>query len=260
MSNSDQADGQAPGIDEVERNRIFVTMSATFKDEPKCRAAMETIVRDAHAAYGVTSHFWFRSDDGPSLFVIEQYADRSALSKAVRRFTSARISFFRSIKVNEVSVYGDVSFGLKAAFSPLRPTYMGYHAGFSKTVAALNEPGIKDAERDRVFVATNAIVRDTAASHRAIDALVEGAHAAAKTKSHFWTRSRDGKALFAVEQYADAKALREHLAADPYSTAAALPSVDVSDVTVYGAQPDEIKQMLAPLSPTYMSYYGGYSK
>ena len=65
-----------------ERKRIFVTMNATFKDEEKCRIAMETIVNDAHAAYGVTSHFWFRSRNGLSLFVVEQYADESALRQA----------------------------------------------------------------------------------------------------------------------------------------------------------------------------------
>ena len=58
---------------------------------------METIVKDAHAAYGVNSHFWFRSKDGKSLFVLEQYEDNKALSQAIRRFTTARISFFRSM-------------------------------------------------------------------------------------------------------------------------------------------------------------------
>lgn len=77
------------GISDIERNRIFVTMNATFKDEEKCRVAMETIVKDAHAAYGVNSHFWFRSEDGKSLFVLEQYENKKALRKAVRRFTSA---------------------------------------------------------------------------------------------------------------------------------------------------------------------------
>ena len=60
----------------MEKNKIFVTLNGTFKDEEKCSVAMETIVKDAHAAYGVNSHFWFRSKDGKSLFVLEQYEDK----------------------------------------------------------------------------------------------------------------------------------------------------------------------------------------
>lgn len=221
---------------------------------------METIVRDAHAAEGVTSHFWFRSKDGESLFVVEQYSDEGALRKAVMRFTSARIAFFRSIKVTQVSVYGDVSLGIKAMFSPLRPKYMNYYGGYSKTVAKAKEAGIRDIERNRVFVATNAIFKDGVKSREAMEALVDGAYAESGTNSHFWTTSNDGEALFVLEQYADENALVDHLVANPTSRAAVLESVDVGDVTVYGAESDEVKEMLAPLNPTYMTYYGGYSK
>ena len=64
----------------METNRIFVTLNGTFKDEEKCRVAMETIVKDAHAAYGVNSHFWCRSIDGKSLFVLEQYEEQGIKS------------------------------------------------------------------------------------------------------------------------------------------------------------------------------------
>ena len=74
-------------IVKITNERIFVTLNASFTDVEKCRSAMETIVANAHAAYGVDSHFWFQSDDGKSLFVIEQYKDKKALNQAVRRFT-----------------------------------------------------------------------------------------------------------------------------------------------------------------------------
>ena len=247
-------------ISDRERGRIFVTMNATFRDEEKCQAAMETIVKDAHAADGVTSHFWFKSNDGKSLFVVEQYADEGALRKAVRRFTSARVSFFRSIKVAGVSVYGDPSLVIKVMFSPLRPTYMNYYEGYSKTVADSDEAGIKDVERNRVFVATNATFNNEAKGAEAMKALVQAAHSETGTSSHFWTRSKDGADLFVLEQYEDEQALADHLLANQTLKAALLESMEVGDVTVYGAHSDEIKKMLAPLGPTYMQYYGGYSK
>ena len=40
-----------------ENNKIFVRLNATFKNEEQCSVAMETIVNDAHAAFGVNSHF-----------------------------------------------------------------------------------------------------------------------------------------------------------------------------------------------------------
>lgn len=250
----------ATEADRLERQRVFVTMHATFKDEEKCRVAMETIVSDAHAAYGVHSHFWFRSDDGRSLFVVEQYADERALRMAVRRFTSARVSFFRSIKVDEVAIYGDVSFIIKMLFAALRPKYMSYHDGYSKHIAKVSEPGIKGFERKRVFVATNATFTATQSDREAVGQSVTDSYAEPGISSQFWTASRDGDALFALEQFADDKALTDLLTADPTCLAAFLKAIDVGDVTVYGVESEEAKAMLAPLGPIYMNYYGGYSK
>lgn len=260
MSNTNEFYPQGFVIRDIEKNRIFVTMNATFKDEEECRVAMETIVKDAHAAYGVNSHFWFRSNDGKSLFVLEQYEDKKALRKAIRRFTSARISFFRSIEVIDVAVYGSISTSSKLMFAALRPQYMDYYGGYSKIVAEAKEAGIKNFERNRILVATNASFKDEEKCKVVMEELVEDAYAEPGTNSHFWCRSKDGKALFVLEQYADEKALIEHLMVNPSSRAAFFESIEVSDVSVYGSVSDTIKEKLTSLNPTYMHYYGGYSK
>ncbi|MCI4670482.1 MAG: hypothetical protein MRZ79_20265 [Bacteroidia bacterium] len=260
MSNPNEFNSQEGGISDMEKNRIFVTMNATFKDEERCRVAMETIVKDAHAAYGVNSHFWFRSDDGKSLFVLEQYEDKKALRKAIRRFTSARISFFRSIEVINVSVYGSISTSSRLMFAALRPQYMDYYGGYSKNVAKAKEAGIKNFERNRILIATNASFKDEEKCKVAMEELVEDAYAESGTNSHFWCRGKDGKALFVLEQYADETALIEHLMANPSSRAAFFESIKMGDVSVYGSVSDKIKEILASLNPTYMNYYGGYSK
>ncbi len=250
------------GISETEKNRIFVTMNATFTDEEKCRVAMETIVKDAHAAYGVNSHFWFRSKDGKSLFVLEQYEDKKALRKAIRRFTSARISFFRSIDVIDVAVYGSISKSSKLMFAALKPKYMDYYGGYSRneTKAQAQEAGIKNFERNRILVATNASFKDEEKCKVAMERLVEDAYAESGTNTHFWCRSKDGKSLFVLEQYADEKALVEHIMPNSTSRAAFFESIEVGDVNIYGTEADKVKEMFAPLNPTYMNYYGGYSK
>ena len=244
----------------MEENRIFVTMNATFKDEEKCKIAMETIVQDAHAAYGVNSHFWFRSKDGKSLFVLEQYEDKKALRKAIRRFTSARISFFRSIEVTNVSVYGSISKSSKLMFAALSPQYMDYYGGYSKNIAKDQEAGIKNFERNRILVAINATFTDEKKCKVAMGGVLEDAYAETGTKTHFWCKSKDGKSLFVLEQYEDDKAIIEHVTANPPSRAAFFESVEVVDLTVYGSVPDNIKEMFASLNPKYMHYYGGYSK
>ncbi len=244
----------------MESNRVFVTMNATFKDEEKCRVAMEKIVEDAHAAYGVNSHFWFRSKDGKSLFVLEQYTDKKALRKAIRRFTSARISFFRSIKVIDVSVYGSVSASSKLMFAALRPRYMDYYGGYSKNVAEAKEAGIKNFERNRVLIATNASFKDEEKCKAAMETIVKDAHAESGANSHFWCRSKDGKSLFVLEQYADEEAFAEHLKGSSPAQATFFESIEVIDATIYGNISDNTKEMLRPLSPRHMSYYGGYSK
>lgn len=260
MSNPNEFNAQEGGMSDMEKNRIFVTMNATFTNEERCRVAMETIVKDAHAAYGVNSHFWFRSNNGKSLFVLEQYEDKKALRKAIRRFTSARISFFRSIKVINVSVYGSISTSSRLMFAALRPQYMDYYGGYSKNVAKAKEAGIKNFERNRILVATNANFKDEEKCKVAMEELVEDAYAESGTNSHFWCRSKDGKALFVLEQYANEKALIEHLMANPSSRAAFIESIEVGDVSVYGSVSDKIKEKFASLNPTYMNYYGGYSK
>ncbi len=239
-------------------------MQATFKDEGKCRVAMKKIVEDAHAAYGVNSHFWFRSNDGKSLFVLEQYEDKKALRKAIRRFTSARISFFRSIDVIGVSVYGSISASSKFMFAALKPKYMDYYGGYSrnetKTLVKVQESGIKNFERNRIIVTTNASIKDLDKCKVAMERLVEDAYAESGTNSHFWCRSKDGGALFVLEQYTDEKALMEHLQANSSSRAAFLESIEVDDVNIYGTESNPVKKMFDALNPTYMKYYGGYSK
>jgi len=244
----------------METNRIFVTMNATFKDEEKCKVAMETIVNDAHAADGVNSHFWFRSKDGKSLFVLEQYDDKKSLVEAIKRFTKARISFFRSIKVTDVTVYGNVSTAIKLMFAALSPQYMSYYGGYSKIGAKDQEPGIKKFERERIIVATNATFKDEEKCKVAIEKLVKDTYTESGTNAHFWSRSKDGKALFLLEVYADEHALTEHVIAHANSRDVFFESMEVGGINIYGTIPDKIKEMFAPFTPTYMSYYGGYSK
>ncbi len=260
VENTNETKTQEVGISDMERNRIFVTMNATFKDEEKCRVAMETIVKDAHAAYGVNSHFWFRSADGRSLFVLEQYEDKKALRKAIRRFTSARISFFRSIKVIDVAVYGAPSTSSKLMFAALKPQYMNYYGGYSKHIVKAQEAGIKNFERGRILIATNARFKDEEKCKTAMERLVNDAYAESGTHSHFWCKSKDGKALFVLEQYADERALIAHHMANPTSRASFFESIEVRDVTLYGTESDKIKEIYNSLNPTYMDYYGGYSK
>lgn len=244
----------------MEKNRIFVTLKGTFKDEEKCRIAMETIVKDAHAAYGVNSHFWFRSQDGKSLFVLEQYEDKKALRKAIRRFTTARISFFRSIEVIGISIYGSISFSSKLMFAALRPQYMDYFGGYSKNIAITKETGIKNFERNRILVTTNASFKDKMKCKVAMEKLVKDTYAESGTNSHFWCSSKDGKSLFVLEQYTDKAALEENLLANQSSRAAFYESIEVIDVTIYGNVSAKIEKIFATLNPVYMNYYGGYSK
>ena len=93
-----------------------------------------------------------------------------------------------------------------------------------------------------------------------METIVNDAHAAYGVNSHFWFRSKEGKAFFVLEQYADEKALVEHLKGNSPSRAAFLESVEVDDVTIYGTEADTVKPMFDTLTPTYMKYYGGYSK
>ncbi len=260
MNNANRTNTHEARINDGEKNRIFVTLKGTFKDEEKCRVAMETIVRDAHAAYGVHAHFWFRSEDGKSLFVLEQYEDKKALRKAIRRFTAARISFFRSIEVRNISIYGSISRSSKWMFAPLRPTYWDYYGGFSKNVTKAIEAGIKNFERKRILVATNVSFRDEAQCNLAMKDLVNDAYAESDTHTYFWCRSKDGKTLFILEQYADENGLKEHYKTNPTSRLSFLESVELKDITVYGVESDPLKKLFTAQNPVYMNYYGGYSK
>ena len=244
----------------MEKSRIFVTMNALFRDEEKCRVAMETIVKDAHAAYGVDSHFWFISEDGKSLFVIEQYKDLQALRKAIRRFTFARISFFRSIKVTDVTVYGNVSSDIKFMFAILKPRYMDCYLGYSKNVVEFKESGIQDFERNRIFVAKNARFKNKKQGKIAMDGVAESAPTDSGTNTYFWYKSKDGKELFLLEQYDDEQALTEHYMANPPARPDFFGSIAGVDATVCGGNSSQIKEMFAPLNLTHMNYYGGYSK
>lgn len=116
----------------MENNRIFVSLNATIKDEAKCKIGMDGVVADAYARPGTKSHFWCTSEDGKSLFVLEQYADEQALIEHVMGNPPARATFFESIEPIDVTIYGTVSDNVKEMFSSLNPKYMGYYGGYSK--------------------------------------------------------------------------------------------------------------------------------
>lgn len=243
-----------------EKNKIFVTLNGTFKNKEQCRVAMETIVNDAHAAYGVDSHFWFQSDDGKSLFVLEQYEDKKALAQAIRRFTMARMSFFRSIKDYDIGLYGNVSIGSKLMFAAFRPQSMDYYGGYSKAVPKTEEPGIKAFERKRVIVATRAELRDEGKCSAAMERITNQAYANTGAKSHFWCKGKHGRSLLILEQYEDETALREHASSILQSDADFDASFRIADVKIYGAASEQVKETFAAHNPEYMSYFGGYSK
>ena len=120
------------GIKNFERGRILVALNASFKDEEKCKLAMEGLVEDAYAETGTKTHFWCRSKDGKSLFVLEQYEDEKALIEHVMANPPSRAAFFESIEVVDVTVYGTVPDNIKEMFAPLNPKYMNYYGGYSK--------------------------------------------------------------------------------------------------------------------------------
>lgn len=244
----------------MESKTIFVTLNGTFKDAEKCRIAMETIVKDAHAAFGVHSHFWFRSEDGKSLFVLEQYENNKALSQAIRRFTSARMSFFNSIKDISISVYGNISKGNKLMFAALRPQYMDYYDGYSKPVAKTKESGIKTSERNRILVALNGTVKAGSQHQDALQMVLNEAQGERGMKTHFWCRAKDGKSLFLLEQFEDEKALIDHFQTASPSRAALLNSMSDLERKVYGKLEDQTTPMPASNQTSYMEYLGGYSK
>ena len=111
---------------------MLVATKASFKDEEKCKAAMEGLVKDAYTESGTNSHFWFKSKDGKALFVFEQYADEKALTEHLMANPSSRAAFFESVKVGDVNIYGTESDTIKKMFDSFNPTYMNYYGGYSK--------------------------------------------------------------------------------------------------------------------------------
>jgi len=109
-----------------------VALNASFNDEEKCREAMKGITESAFAESGTKTHFWCRSKDGKTLYVLEQYEDEQALIQHVAAEPPSRAAFFESIEVMNVFVYGRVSDQIKEMFAPLNPMYMNYYGGYSK--------------------------------------------------------------------------------------------------------------------------------
>ena len=93
---------------------------------------METIVNDAHAAFGVNSHFWFQRNDGKSLFVLEQDEDEKALIELAITDEYADSDFTVSTRITDVIIYGAVSEQTKELFAAHWPKLMNYFGGYSK--------------------------------------------------------------------------------------------------------------------------------
>ncbi len=115
-------------------------------------------------------------------------------------------------------------------------------------------------ETNRIILAMNAKIKDEMKCKIAMQAIVEAAHDEPATKSHWWCIGEDGESLFVLEQYDDAAAAVAHVEANPPARANFLEAIEVVNVMVYCDLTSELKELLEPLNPTFMGYYGGFSK
>ncbi len=115
-------------------------------------------------------------------------------------------------------------------------------------------------ENKRIILAMNAKITDQQRCKAAMDAITIEAHAEATTKSHWWCIGEDGVSLFVLEQYDDADAAMAHIKANPPARQDFFESIEVINVIVYSDLTPELKEMLTPLNPIFMNYYGGFSK
>ena len=120
------------GIKSHERKRIIVATSAKIRDEEKCIAAMENIVKNAHSKSGTKSHFWCKGNDGKSLMILEQYEDEKALIELAITDEYADSDFTVSTRITDVMIYRAVSEQTKELFAAHRPKLMNYFGGYSK--------------------------------------------------------------------------------------------------------------------------------
>ncbi len=115
-------------------------------------------------------------------------------------------------------------------------------------------------ETSRIFVTLNAKIKDVMKCKIAMQTIVEAAHKESTTKSHWWCIGEDNESLFVLEQYDDVASAMAHIQLSPPARQDFFESIEVVNVVAYGDLTTEIKEMLAPLNPIYMSYYGGFSK
>ncbi len=115
-------------------------------------------------------------------------------------------------------------------------------------------------ETNRIIIAMNAKIKDQAKCKKAMQEIVDAAYAEATTKSHWWCIGQDNESLFVLEQYDDATAAIAHINANPPARQDFFESIEVVNVLVYCDLTPELKEMLAPLNPVFMGYYGGFSK
>lgn len=115
-------------------------------------------------------------------------------------------------------------------------------------------------ESGRIILSMKAKINDQEMCKKAMEAIVEAAHAEPATKSHWWCVSEDGESLHVLEQYDDAAGAIAHINANPPARSDFFASIEVVNLTAYCDLTDELKELLAPLKPTFMKHYGGFSK
>ena len=92
-------------------------------------------------------------------------------------------------------------------------------------------------------------------------AMVESARGETDTLSYDWTLSEDSKTCHIFERYADCAALMVHARA--FQTKFAAKFMDLAEpvrIVVHGKPTPQVRDALAPFSPTYMSPLGGFHR
>ena len=82
---------------------------------------------------GALNYEWFIADDGKSLHLYERYADPGAVMVHRKHFAEKyRERFSACLTITRMTLYGNLTSEIRAAFAPSDPVYLRMAAGFAR--------------------------------------------------------------------------------------------------------------------------------
>lgn len=224
-----------------------------IKDVDKFQHLVDDVVDMARGESATKTYWWSMSHDQSRFSDLDTYDNTAAAVAHVGHWAKHNDEFELCAQNERLIVLGDVEQPIRDALSAMNPHFMGFYGGFAK-----DKPIEADHSTDIIWSFEGRIT-DKKMFREAMERLVPLTQAESGAMLYWWCTDEEDR-FFVLERYLNSNAAIVHMNNSSEFGKLFFGSTEVVEFRIYSDVSPELKEILSPLNPLYMSYYAGFSR